>query len=298
MKLTKNAVKVSLKLLDRKSRRKILNTPFDSEKENVYDISYIDDNNELHKFDLYRAKGQVRNKTILDIHGGAYVRGSRKSQFYYAQIFKNDGYDFLVNDYEYVSKKKNITVEDQIFDCVKYLNYIDKHYEELNLSQEIFLMGDSAGGHFALFLAEMFNNETMALRFKFEVKNLILKGVILSCPVYDFEAASNVKTLTKKARKFLFGDLIVYDEWNKMLSPKEFLSCLNVPLFLTSCKLDFLKDHSMSLAEDLNKLEKKYTFFYLDTIDIRVQHVFNVCSLQLEESKKANHCILDFMSRY
>ena len=297
MKLTKNALRVSCKLLDRKSRRKIINTPFESEPENIYDISYIDDNDELHKFDLYRAKDKKRNKTILNIHGGAYVRGSRKSQFYYAQIFKNDGYDFLVNDYDYVSKKTKITVVDQVYDCVSYLNYIDKHYKELNISPEIFIMGDSAGGHFALFLAEMFNNETLALRFKLNIENLKLKGVILSCPVYDFEAAANVKTLTREARKFLFGDLTIIDSWNKMISPKEFLSCLNVPLFLVSSKLDFLKEHSLSLAEDLSKLEKDYKFIYIDSLDIRVNHVFNVSNTSLEESKQVNHNILDFMSR-
>ena len=298
MKISRGLLKILLDFLDSDSRRKRRKIPFESQKENRYDIQYLNDEKELHKFDIYYTTKEKINKTILDIHGGAYVKGSRKNQFYYVQQFKEEGFDVLVNDYDLVNEKTQKTVEDEIRDCVSYLNYVDSNYKELNISPEIFLMGDSAGGHFALLLAEMFNNSTLALRFNLTIKNLKLKGVLLNCPVYDFDKASKAESLSKNARKYLFGRLNIIDNWAKMLSPKEYIKDIKVPIFLSSCKNDFLLNESICLNEDLTKFNYEHEYLYIDSDNKKVGHVHNVVSLDLKESKDINHKMIEFMKKY
>ena len=298
MKIGRGMLKALVNFLDSGSKRRAKKVPFSSQKENKYDIPYIDDGKELHKFDIYYAKDNRLNKTILDIHGGAYVKGSRKNQFYYAQVFKSKGYDVLVNDYDLVSEKTNRSVEDEIKDCVSMLNYLDSHLTELNLSNELYLTGDSAGGHFALLLAEMFNNETLSLRFGLNIKNLKLKCVLVNCPVYDFEKASKVKSFSDSARKYLFGKISIKDDWARMLSPKEYIKDINVPIFVSSAKNDFLLNESISLNDDLNKFGYEHEYEYIDSPNKKVSHVHNVIYLDLEESKYINDKMLDFMEKY
>lgn len=298
MKFSRGFIKTIVEFIDNKSKRKSKKIPFASQKENRYDIPYLNDSNELHKFDIYYALDNRLNKTLLDIHGGAYVKGSRKNQFYYAQIYKSAGYDVIVNDYDLVNAKTQKTVEDEIRDCVSMINYLDVHYQELNLSNELYLTGDSAGGHFALLLAEMFNNETLALRFGMKVKNLKLKCVLVNCTVYDFDSVSKAKNMSEGARKYLFGHLSIIDNWAKMLSPKEYIKDLNVPIFVSSCKNDFLLNESIELNDDLNKFGYEHEYVYIDSEDKKINHVHNVVYLEAKESIDVNNKMLEFMRKY
>ena len=83
----------------------------------------------------------------------------------------------------------------------------------------------------------------------------------------------------------------------KKLSPKTYISSINIPLFLSTCKHDFIRNESMLLNEDM-KDKKNYVFLDIDSDDKNVDHVHNITKPQLEESKKVNNAMARFLDIY
>ena len=133
MKIPKFLTIIIVNKMIQDSKRIIKKTPFKSEPSNVYDIYYTEKNIDSEAFDLYRRKIDSNKRiTLIDIHGGAYAAGFRKSQFYFVRQFQDEGMDVLCPDYTHTGKDKNISVETQIKELVLFLNYLDEHFEELD----------------------------------------------------------------------------------------------------------------------------------------------------------------------
>ncbi|MCR5741665.1 MAG: alpha/beta hydrolase [Gammaproteobacteria bacterium] len=295
MKVNRLLVRLIIKGIENRSKKNIKKTNFDVDYAK-YDINYLNDDSFKHAFDIYYANKDDRlDKTMIDIHGGAYARGNRKDNFYFASYFKDEGIDVVVPDYITRVENKNFSVKQEIKDLVAFINYLDKHYEDLNLSKNIYLCGDSAGGHFALILAEMFNNNALAKRFDLEVENLKLKAVLLNCPAYDFKSFSTSAYMTDNAKLYLFGNNILNEDYAQSISPLTYIKDLKTKVFLSSCKNDLLKEHCNLLDDTLTKLNNNHVYHYLDKDDKRVGHVHNVINLELEESKFINNEMIKFM---
>lgn len=186
--------------LTKKARTNFYPDPIYNPKLN---IPYYSDENENHKIDVYYAKAKRKNITLIDIHGGAYLFGHRSQNYHFGRIFLDEGYDFIALDYVTNSKKHNTI--DIVKDCVEALYYISLHLKELNMENNRFvIMGDSAGGHLALLMAELLNNE--ALKEKFTTKNINIQfdAIMLNCPVYDYVPLGE-GSMTRGARRKMFG---------------------------------------------------------------------------------------------
>ena len=66
------------------------------------------------------------------------------------------------------------------------------------------------------------------------------------------------------------------------------------PIFLSTCKNDFVRAESMLLLEDL-KDKHEYQFIDIDSDKKEVDHVHNVVKINLEESKQVNNAIVAFV---
>ena len=294
MKIPKFLTILIVNKMIRGSKRIIKKTPFESEPSNIYDIYYTEKNVDSEAFDLYRRRIDLdRRITLIDIHGGAYAAGFRKSQFYFVRQFQDEGMDVLCPDYTHTGKNKNISVETQIKELVLFLNYLDEHFEELDLSPEIYLMGDSAGGHFVLLLTEIFGNMALKERFGLNVSHLKLKGTLVNCPVYRFEDFTNNK-MKDSAKIWLFGGMIMDETWAKMISPSHYTKDIKVPVYISSSDKDFLMEHSKALNEDLTSLNVPHQFTFIEGND-KAGHVHNVINLALEDSRRVNKEMIEFI---
>ena len=156
MKFSRGFIKTIVEFIDNKSKRKSKRIPFASQKENRYDISYLNDSNELHKFDIYYALDNRLNKTLLDIHGGAYILGEHIDNYPFAFEMLKEGFDVVLLDYEPNNGKKDTM--DIINDCASNLRHLYQNLVKYGLDQDkIVLCGDSAGGHLALLFTEASN---------------------------------------------------------------------------------------------------------------------------------------------
>lgn len=261
------------------------------------DIPYIDDNNTYHKFDIYYGNPEKKkNCCILNIHGGSYIVGDHQDSFWFAQCFIDEGYDFASLDYIPNDGKRSI--KDSMDDIAKNLNCIFAHLKELGLENDSFIMeGDSAGGHFAFIFAEALLNKELANKLGYEFPKVDIKGTVLSCPVYDFVHLNDANYLTKSGMKRLFGPRYDDQELNELVSPRTHINDYHAPLFVNTCKQDFLREHSLLINEDMKGRKNIFEFIDIDSDEKGVGHVHNVLGPDREKSILVNNKIIEFMNK-
>ncbi len=278
---------------DIKKRRK--HYPPHSFKEWI-NIPYIDDGNPYHTYDVYLANEEIRKRVcIMYIHGGAYILGEHQDNYPFAYYLLNKGYDFVSTDY--IPNDGNRSSLELVKDVVNNVLHVLSRLKEYDLQDDkIVFAGDSAGGHFALLLAELFKNKEAAKELGFELPELDIKAVILCCPVYNFKDMGK-GIMSKAGLKRMLGPSYNDPELLIKLTPRTYIDSFNLPIFVSTCTHDFIRPESLLINEDL-KERKNYTFFDLQCEDKKVDHVHNVVKTNLKESIIVNDAIVDFIIKY
>ena len=260
------------------------------------DIDALGDGVFSHQIDVYHPAEQIRiNKTVLDIHGGGYIYGTRRNNKAYASVFLDKGFDVVTMDYPLNNGKETCDCIVQMQVLAKQLRYIWDHAEELRLNRDaFFLTGDSAGGHFCLLLAEMVYDADLAEQFGVDLSGIRIRVVAPSCPVYDFERTFYTPQLFKSGKRFMFGKRYTQEGFAQLLSPKVHIKSLAIPIFLCSCKRDFLSQESKDLAQDLKSIPVDQQFIFVESDDPKVSHIFNVINIDHPESIRVNGALIDF----
>lgn len=137
-------------------------------------------------FDLYAPSGPVQPRTtVVWIHGGAWISGSKENVDPYVEMIASHGYTGISLNYTVAPEAQYPTALKQLNSALGYL--ID-HAAELGIDpSHIVLAGDSAGAQYAAQLAVMVTNEAYAkgLGIRPALTSDQLAAVILNCGIYD-----------------------------------------------------------------------------------------------------------------
>jgi len=155
------------------------------EKNIVYDVS----DPKTCKLDLYykEEEGKEKYPVILNIHGGAFVAGDKKYRKSISKDFASDGSLVVTINYGLAPKYPFPTF---IFQAVSALKWIFNSENALKYKMDldnVFVMGDSAGGFIAAYLGVISSSPEVRKRFGIEDWNMRIKGEILYCGVYNAE---------------------------------------------------------------------------------------------------------------
>lgn len=262
-------------------------------------IPYIADNNYHHQFDLFFSPNKNKKNTlVIDIHGGAYVMGDRKENYKFGTVFLDAGFDFIATDYIVNDGKRD--TYDLIKDNVDCISYILTHLKELGLKEDvnIFLTGDSAGGHLAMTVAELFLDKEYAKEAGFnDLPIMNLKGVMVNCTVYNYAPLGKL-SLSKGGMKRMFGPEALDMKKRELVCPNTHISSLSVPLFASTCRNDFLrKDESLVLKRKMEEIKKSdFTWLDIDEKDKHIAHVHNILDIIHPRSQEVNNAMIKFMN--
>lgn len=259
-----------------------------------FDVPYIDDGLNGHKFDIYWAREENRNNIcVIDIHGGAYILGERRDNYLFARKFVEQGFDFIAVDY--LPTTNGRSAKDILDDCYKCIEYILNRKEEYHLENSRFVLtGESAGGHLALVLAEANDDLEYAKELGYDLSFVDFEVVLVNCPVFDYENIGR-NLLGKRALKKLFGTEYNNVKLNRLVSPKVHFDSLKTPLFLSTCKQDFIGDQSKLLKQYMDNYKYPQKYVYIDSNRKKIDHVHNVLRPDLEESRQVNTEMFDFI---
>ena len=131
----------------------------------------------------YPAGTKQKLPTIVSIHGGGYVYGSKEIYRRYGMDMARRGFAFVNFNYRLAPKWRFPT---PLWDTNAVMEWICANGTRYNLDpDQIFLVGDSAGAQLASQYAAIACNSTYASLFRMEIPAITIRGLGLNCGMYD-----------------------------------------------------------------------------------------------------------------
>ena len=286
--LKRNSYKSTLK------RRKIY-PPHGVFKEKI-NVPYIDDGNLQHTFDIYYAnKENKKNCLIFDIHGGAYIFGEHQDNYNFAYVFVEQGYDVVTVDYE--PNDGTMDTKQLVDDIAQNIKHVLEHKKELEIDYDcVVITGDSAGGHFALLFAELLLDPKYAKELGYEFPKTNVIACLPNCPVYNFTHIGD-GSLSSSGMKRMFGPNYKDTKAFELLDPKAHLKSLTCPVFVSTCKQDFLRAQSYELEKDIKEQGNLFELLDINTDEKGIGHVHNVLHPENPYGKQVNDAMMNFIEK-
>ena len=124
--------------------------------------------------------------TIVSIHGGGYVYGSKEIYRRYGMDMARRGFAFVNFNYRLAPKWRFPT---PLWDTNAVMEWICKNAARYHLDpSRILLVGDSAGAQLASQYAAIASNPDYAALFRMDIPEITIRALGLNCGMYDMNA--------------------------------------------------------------------------------------------------------------
>lgn len=266
-----------------------LTTPEDIQR--FDDIKYADAD-KCQVMDVYRPKdiGDRKLPVIVSSHGGGWVYGNKEIYQHYCMNLARRG--FVVVNYTYRLAPKH-KYPAPIEDTNSVYTWIMNNGADYGMdTNNIFAVGDSAGGQIVGIYASILTNSEYAAQYPFKApENLKLNALGLNCGKFN--------TSNEQATGF-FKDLLpnrgTKEEMLK-ISVIEHITKDFPPCFIFTANKDFLIDEPKSLTKVLMENEIPFESKVYGSEENPLYHVFH-CDIKTEAAKIANDEETDFFKKY
>lgn len=241
--------------------------------------------------------------TVVWVHGGAFVAGTKDGTTTYLQLLAAAGYTTISVEYTKAPEEHYPYQVNQVADA---LAYIDAHAEELHVdASRIVLGGDSAGGHIAaqtaMAISEPQYAEAAGLPRPIGPDQLV--GTVLMCGAYDlFLPDYDDGVMGRFQRDIMWAYTgekhFLEDSHLAYASLPQHVTDAFPPTFISAGNGDPLEPHSHSMAEALQAagVPTDELLFPADT-EPAVPHEYQL-QLAEEPAQEAFARVLDFLETY
>lgn len=196
------------------------------------------------RMDMYLPpKGNKPSPVIINIHGGAWVRGTKESQGGFNTFFK---LGFAVANVEYrLAGKAKAPAAIEDVRCA--LIYLIRNARELNIDvNRIVVMGGSAGGHLAL-MAGLLGNNPLFDKNCPEKSSIKVAAIIDKYGVVDLTPFVSGEKQNKSGLLWLDGKASDLD-FLKSISPISYVTKNSPPVFIVHGDADPVVPYAQSVA--------------------------------------------------
>lgn len=228
---------------------------------------------------------------IVEIHGGGYLTNNKECNRPHGMYFASKGYKVVNINY---TLQPEAEFDQELREINAAFDWIGANADKYGFDLDnVFLTGDSSGGHLSLLYTAVQTRPDLQEYFKVTAPAVKIKGTALTCPVGSFLDPDIVST----AFRNLAGRL--YDTKGKMnISYQGFADETYPEVCIVTTDTD-VPIHTNSEAVhkwlDFKGVAHQYKSFEGKTH--KLAHVFNVLHPDWEESIEANRFILDFFAR-
>lgn len=228
--------------------------------------------------------------TIISIHGGGWFYGSKQLYSHYCLRLAKRGFTVVNFDYRLAPENKYPA---PLEDCCNVLRWILEKGEEYHIDRNnLFLVGDSAGGQLAFQLLTMMTNEKYNALFDFSPpKELKINACGLNCGCY-FMPVSRLLPPKKLGAIFEAYFPENYLPWVPSLNAEKYITKAFPPSFVMSAANDYLKFMAPMLHARLKfrGVESKLKI-YGKKNQKEMGHVFHLnCHLEVADQCNDEQC--------
>ena len=233
--------------------------------------------------DLYRPKGvQGKLPVIISFHGGGWVYGDKEVYQWYTMSLAQMGFAVinftyrLAPEFQYPSPLEDMSL---------VVDWMYAHCEEYGLDTEnVFGVGDSAGGHGLGLFSAICTNQAYAEKYDFKVhEGFHFNAIALNCGTYTIDTSKGDLTALLMKEYIPHADIA-------LIQVPSFVTENFPPCFVMTCSQDFLKDQVHELVPVLlNKNVECECRYYSASLG----HVFH-CNVKLPEAHQCNKEETDF----
>ncbi len=245
--------------------------------------------------DVYYPKGTLAPlATIVSIHGGGYVYGSKEIYRRYGMDMARRGFAFVNFNYRLAPKWRFPT---PIHDTNAVMGWICANAQRYHLDpKRIILIGDSAGAQLASQYAAIVTNPSYASLFSLKVPRISIKALGLNCGMYDPKAF--VGTPRKGIQKDYLGKITDTAPDDPRLRVLESVTADYPPAFITTACHDFLRGNAAPMCDYLTKKGIPCQWkCYGSEGDKTVGHVFHV-NILTKDAVQCNDDSAEFFRRF
>ena len=285
------------------------------------DVSYTGGTSRFERLDVYRPKGAGTLPTILNVHGGGWVSGSKDGYRRYCLTLARQGFA-VVNMNYYLAPRRRFPA--QLGQINQAMHWIEKNAANYGLdTNNLFIVGDSAGAQLVSQYATILTNPDYARLFDFEVPTgLTVRAVGLNGGTYQIGPAAQ-RVERKKfvlPRSIEEGMLILEDPaafqglMDSLMKdylgphPESLVDELDVvgnitedfpPAYVMTSSHDFLKREAEPMCELLRSRGVDATWrCYGSEEDLHMTHVCNTNVVDVPESAQMNADELEFFKKH
>lgn len=244
--------------------------------------------------DVYYPNGTTAPlPTIVSIHGGGYVYGSKEIYRRYGMDMARRGFAFVNFNYRLAPKWKFPT---PLADTNAVLHWVQQNARRYHLDPDrILLIGDSAGAQLASQYAAIWENPEYAALFPLKLPKITIRALGLNCGVYDMTAQASALPRKGLALDYLGKELMPYDPRFRVL---ENIRPGYPPAYITTACHDFLRENAEPMYRLLREkgIDAQWKCYGTEENEA-VAHVFHV-NLALEEARQCNDDAAEFFRKY
>lgn len=242
--------------------------------------------------DVYVPEGTTAPlPTIVSIHGGGYVYGTKEIYRRYGMDMARRGFAFVNFNYRRAPKWKFPT---PLADTNAVMEWIIQNAHQYHLDPDrIILLGDSAGAQMTSQYAAMQTNAEYGKLFGLKLAKIRIRVIGLNCGLYDLYARASLPR--KGMYKDYFGKISPEDPRFRCL---ESITEAYPPAFITTATEDFLRDQAQPMYEFLREkgIDAQWKCYGREG-DKTACHVFHV-NILLPEAVQCNDDAAAFFKKY
>ena len=242
--------------------------------------------------DVYLPEGTAAPlPTIVSIHGGGYVYGTKEIYRRYGMDMARRGFAFVNFNYRRAPKWKFPT---PLADTNAVMEWILQNAHRYHLDPDrIIVLGDSAGAQLTSQYAAMQTNPEYGKLFGLKLANIRIRAIGLNCGLYDLKEMGAAPR--KGMHKDYFGKLPKDDPRFRCL---EAITDRYPPAFITTGTEDFLRNLAQPMYDFLRSkgVEAQWKCYGREG-DKKASHVFHV-NILLPEAVQCNGDAAEFFKKY
>ena len=243
--------------------------------------------------DVYYPEGTATPQpTIVSIHGGGYVYGTKEIYRRYGMDMARRGFAFVNFNYRLAPKWRFPT---PLHDTNAVMQWICKNAARYHLDpSRIILVGDSAGAQLASQYAAIATNGDYAALFSIQVPKITIRCLGLNCGMYD--AVAQAASPRKGIALDYIGKALADDD--PRFRVLQAITDRYPPAYITTACHDFLRSNAEPMYEFLKTKGIPAAWkCYGSEEDKTIGHVFHV-NIVLEEAKLCNDESAEFFRKF